>query len=124
MACESELSNVEYSRQYGLLGDFEPDDDVDLADFVVLAAQWRLEKLSWDVGPNGGDGIVNFLDWSVLAGGWGDTTGMSELDDFVSQWLQPSAWCADIAPAPDGDGVVDWHDVAAFGNNWVAGEGE
>ena len=64
---------------------------------------------------------MNVLDWAVFAGGWGDTMGMSELDEFVSQWLQPSAYSADIAP-DGGDGVVDWKDVAAFGNNWLVGK--
>ena len=61
-------------------------------------------------------------DLVVFAGGLGDTMSMSELDEFVGQWLQLSAWCADIAPAPDGDVVVDWLDVAAFGNNWLMGK--
>ena len=104
-----------------LLGDFVCPDGVNFIDFAVLAKQWRLERLSWDVEPAGGDGITNFLDWAVFADGWGDTTDIDDIFDFAEQWLGFGAWCGDIAPEPDGDGIVDWLDVAAFGEHWLAG---
>jgi hypothetical protein len=100
------------------LGDFVCPDGVDFYDFAVLAKQWTLEKLSEDIAPGTGDGIINFIDWAVIANSWqGD---MNELADFTSQWLRLSAYCADIAPA-GGDGVVDTLDFVAFAENWLEG---
>ena len=100
-------------------GDFEPDGDVDWADLAIFADQWLLEKLSADVAPGGGDGIVNFIDWVVFANSWqGD---MTQLSEFTSQWLGRSAYCADIAPA-GGDGIVNFIDFAAFAENWLIEE--
>jgi len=105
----------------GISGDFEPDGDVDSDDLAILCKQWLLERLSMDVAPDGGDGIVNFLDWAVFADGWQDITAINDLIVFVNQWLQPSAWCGDIAPAPDGDGIVNMLDFAVPAKNWNAG---
>ena len=99
-------------------GDFVCPDGVDMRDFAVLAAQWRLEKLSADVAPDGGDGIVNFLDWAVFADGWQSTTDIYDLAVFVDQWL--SSYCADIAP-DGGDGVVNMRDLRILAENWLEG---
>ncbi|MHC4457902.1 MAG: GLUG motif-containing protein [Planctomycetota bacterium] len=104
-----------------VLGDFVCPDGVDMRDFAVLAEQWQLEKLSEDVAPNGGDGTVNFLDWVAFANGWKSTKEFEDLSIFVEQWLQLGAYCADIAPAPDSDGIVDKHDLNILCNNWLAG---
>ncbi len=74
-----------------------------------------------DVIPSGGDRIVNFLDWAVFASDWQDTTDMDDLSVFVDQWLPLSAYCADIAPTPEGDGTVNMLDFAVFAENWLAG---
>jgi len=107
--------------QEPLAGDFVCPDGVNMRDYAVLAAQWQLEKLSADVFPDGGDGVVNFLDWSVFADAWQSTTDTNDLADFAEQWLRRGAWCGDIAPAPDGDGVVDILDFAVLAENWLAG---
>jgi len=72
---------------------------VDIYDLAVFTDQWLLEKLSFNINS---DGIVNFLDFTVFANNWqGD---MNQLSQFASQWLQRSAYNADIALAPSGDG--------------------
>jgi len=106
--------------QIPLLGDFVCPDGVEMRDFAILAAQWQLERLSEDTFPDGGDGMVNFLDWAVFANGWQDTKDINDLAVFTDQWLQFGAWCADIAP-DKGDGVVDWFDLEAQVENWLAG---
>ena len=124
VAAVSNSSCYDYSNSFGIrgiLGDFEPDCDVDWVDLAVFTERWLLPKLSMDVIPSGGDGIVNFLDWAVFADGWQDTTDMNDLSVFVDQWLQLSAYSADIAPAPDGDGIVNLLDFAALAENWLAG---
>lgn len=105
--------------EYSARGDFVCPDGVDFYDLVIFTGQWLLEKLSYDVVPGTGDGIVNFLDWAVFANNWqGD---MSQLAEFTSQWLKSSAYCADIAPE-GGDGVVNMLDFAAFAENWLEGQ--
>jgi hypothetical protein len=103
-------------------GDFVCPDGVDFRDFAVLGAQWQLERLSMDVSPNGGDEIVNFLDWAVFAADWDETRDMTEVAEFAEQWLLRGAGCADVAP-DGGDGVVDGIDLAVLADNWLAGVG-
>jgi len=104
--------------------DFEPDGDVDFADFTVFMGQWLLEELSWDVYPQGGDGSVDFSDWAVFANSWQNTTDINDLVDFTEQWLLSGAnsYYADIAPMPEGDGIVNFVDFAIFANYWLFGE--
>ena len=101
--------------------DFDGDRDVDFADLAVFAEQWLRIKLLMDIAPSCSDGIVNFLDWAVFADGWQDTTDIDDLITFVHQWLQLSAYSADIAPTPYGDGTVNMLDFAAFAENWLSG---
>jgi lysophospholipase L1-like esterase len=50
------------------------------------------------------DGIVNLIDFAVLA----------------SQWLQtPGLPSADIAPPPEGDGIVNFEDVFLMAQQWL-----
>ena len=49
---------------------------------------------------------------------------MAELAIFAEQWLQFGATSAeitpfDIAPVPDGDGIVNFVDFAIFANHWL-----
>ncbi|MHC4075650.1 MAG: DUF362 domain-containing protein, partial [Planctomycetota bacterium] len=146
-------TDKQYSRNLGtgngielvsiepLMGDFEPDYDVDFADLAVLIDQWLLPVLPADLGPNGPDGFVDFYDFVIFANAWQSTqgspnwnpacdiapaggdgfVGIDDLSVFVDQWLQSSAYCADIAPIPDGDGRVNFHDLAVFAENWLEG---
>jgi hypothetical protein len=116
---ESDLSD------YYLCGDFEPDGDVDMDDLTMLCERWLLRKLSWDVIPHGGDGIVNFSDWAVFANGWGSTNEMEDLIEFIEQWLQVGLSQAeislfDIAPTQR-DGIINMLDFVVFAENWLAG---
>ena len=103
--------------QEPMAGDFICPDGVDLFDFTILAEQWMLWKLSYDVEFGNSDGIVNFMDWAMFADSWGGD--MEQLSGFISQWLESGAYCGDIAPAPNGDGVVDIHDLAMLADNWL-----
>jgi len=127
--------------QIPLSGDFVCPDGVEMNDLAVLVEQWLLEKLSADISPNGGDGFVDFADWAVFANAWQSTSappsanwnpkcdiapaggnGIVDMDDltvFVNQWLQFGAYCADIAPEPDGDGKVNMLDFAEFAGQWL-----
>jgi len=104
-----------------LLADFVCPDGVGLSDFAVLAREWQMTFLPWDIAPAGGDGFVDNLDWAIFADGWGDTWNLNDLHNFAEQWLQFGAWYADIAPEPDGDGVVDILDAALFAQYWLEG---
>jgi hypothetical protein len=104
-----------------MLGDFVCGDGVDFNDLDVFMEQWLMEKLSADVAVGGGDGIVDFVDWAVLAAGWQNTIDLNDVADFAGQWLQFGAYCADIAPTPAGDGVVDMLDFAVLAGNWLEG---
>ena len=107
-----------------LLGDFVCPDGVAINDLDVFMQQWLLEKLSADVAVGGGDEIVDFVDWAVLAGGWQNTIDINYVAVFAGQWLQLGAYCADIAPSPGGDGVVDMLDFAVLADNWLKGVGQ
>jgi lysophospholipase L1-like esterase len=63
-----------------------------------------LFKLTADLNK---DGIVDFVDFAVLAGQWLQTPGL------------PSA---DIAPPPEGDGVVDFEDLYLMAQEWLIEE--
>lgn len=139
------IDDVCIQRQCGIPGDFEPDCDVDFDDLAVLCDQWLLEKLSADLAPiDEGDNFVNFLDWAVFANAWQSTSepesgnwnpicdiapeggdGFIDTNDlfvFVAQWLRHGPYGADIAPAPDGDGIVNMLDFAVFSENWLEGK--
>lgn len=51
--------------------DFDRDGDIDLADLDVFTDQWLVTgELSADVDPKGGDGTVNFLDFTTFGWNW------------------------------------------------------
>jgi uncharacterized delta-60 repeat protein len=97
--------------------DLNGDGIIDFTDFSILANQWLLGKLSWDVSYGSGDGIVNFIDYAALANNWQDD--INQLSEFASQWLRPGAYNADIVPPPNGDNIVDMLDFAAMANSWL-----
>ncbi|HBG26179.1 MAG: hypothetical protein A2Y10_13540 [Planctomycetes bacterium GWF2_41_51] len=113
--CEDGISFPKLSWQF-LSADFTCPDGVDFVDYAILANQWKLEKLSCDVAPNRGDGIVNFWDFADFAQNWQDDINL--LYDFASQWLMQGMYNADIAPNA-GDGIVDFKDFAVFVENWL-----
>lgn len=121
------------------IADFDHDGDVDNEDLMILCEQWLLEELSADLAPCCPDGIVNFLDWAVFANAWRSTPASpnwnpacdiapkggngvvdeSDLAVFCGQWLELGAYCADIAPQPEGDGTVNMFDFAIFAKHWL-----
>ena len=61
-----------------------------------------------DIAPEGGDGVVDFLDINALAGAWRSTASSPN-------W-NPQA---DLAPQPIPDGNVNYLDLAAMMDNWL-----
>jgi hypothetical protein len=54
-----------------LVADFVCPDGVGLRDYAVLAEQWQqVGEHSADIAPEGGDGVVNWLDLAVFAENW------------------------------------------------------
>lgn len=54
-----------------VLGDFEPDCDVDLNDLAELVRYWLKDEPSVDIAPYPtGDGIINFKDFAAFAENW------------------------------------------------------
>jgi len=102
------------------VGNLNDDCQVNWEDLRILTDQW-LSVLSADVAPDGGDGIVNFLDWAAFADSWQVTNGIEDLAAFVDQWLKYGVYSADIAPVPDGDNTVNMLDFAVFANYWFEG---
>jgi len=105
-------------------GDFDADGDVDWKDLDELRQRWLFRKLSADIVPPDGDGIVDLLDWAKFAEGWGTTNGMLELAVFVEQWLQAGVPLADvetvdIAPLLGVDRIINFLDFAVFAKDWL-----
>jgi hypothetical protein len=117
--CVNGLYYPKLSWQF-LLGDFICPDGVEMNDLAVLCEEWLFEEIPADVWPEGGDGIVNFLDWAVFANQWQITVDFDGLADFADQWLKTGAnyYIADIAP-DGGDGIVNMLDFAVFANDWL-----
>jgi hypothetical protein len=66
------------------------------------------EQLIADIAPEGGDGIVDFLDFEAFANAWGSTT-------TSANW-NPAA---DVAPPDNPDGIIDTFDLEIFFDNWL-----
>jgi hypothetical protein len=65
-------------------------------------------KLIGDIAPEGGDGIVNFLDFAVLADAWHATP--------TSKNWNPKA---NIAPRYDPDSIIDYLDLVEMTQSWL-----
>lgn len=65
-------------------------------------------KLIGDIAPNPGDGIVNFLDYAMLADAWLATP-------LSSNW-NPKA---NLAPRYDPDSIIDYFDLAELAQSWL-----
>ena len=68
-------SSVDTELSLGFRGDLDDDGNVDLADVLVLAREWLTTGTLADIAPvtgpaDGGDGWVDFIDFSVLASDW------------------------------------------------------
>jgi hypothetical protein len=117
--CDKGTKYAALSWQFPL-GDITCPDVVDSSDLLVLCNNWLSEGLSTDVWPEGGDGLVNFLDWAILADAWQITKDHETIVEFAGQWLKREGMIADIAP-DDGDGIVNMVDFAVLADNWLGG---
>jgi len=122
-------------------GDLNCSYKIDKYDLAFMCTQWLMNKLYFDIAPDGGDGFVDFLDWSTFASAWQSSEGQqnydircdvepdggdgkideSDLAVFIDEWLANgySHLWADIFPQPEGDGVVDIYDFALFAQQWM-----
>ena len=57
-------------RYFFARGDFNFDGWVNSADLQILSEHWLEDRPAFDIAPSSGDGIINFLDFAVLAEGW------------------------------------------------------
>jgi len=101
---------------YTITGDFNNDQIVDVYDLAVFVDQWLFEELSYDLYQDN-QNIVNKNSFGVIANNWNSDN--AQLAGFAAEWLQRDAGNADIAPAPDGDGVVNMLDFAVLAENWM-----
>ncbi len=58
-----------------LLGDFEPDGDIDEDDFAVMAAYWQAQDLPGCLADLDGDGTVDLLDVMIWMASWEQQQG-------------------------------------------------
>lgn len=89
-------------RGGGLLGQDPPSLEFELISEPIT------EHLIADIAPEGGDGVVDYLDFEAFANAWGSTT--------TSPNWNPAA---DLAPPLDPDGVIDTLDLSIFFDNWL-----
>ena len=73
-----------------------------------LITELITERLIADIAPEGGDGIVDFLDFEAFANAWLSTT--------TSPNWNPAA---DLAPPDNPDGIIDTLDLEIFFDNWL-----
>lgn len=77
--------------------------DEPLLEFEIIPA-----ILTADIAPKGGDGVIDFLDFAVIAEAW--------LTTITSTNWNPKA---DLAPQLNSDGSVDFLDLAIFAEYWM-----
>ena len=85
--------------------DFDHSNNVDFVDFHVMARNWS-EKPVLVYGDLSGDNFVNLLDLAIISHYWMQSEPLSEP-------------LIDIAPLPDGDGVIDIQDLRILADNWL-----
>jgi hypothetical protein len=73
-----------------------------------LAYEFIRTPLVGDIAPEGGDGVVDLFDFAILADAWLATPASAN-------W-NPKA---DLAPAPNPDGKVDFQDLTVFAEYWL-----
>lgn len=66
------------------------------------------ESITGDIAPEGGDGIVNFRDFAVLAYAW--------LTTSTSDNWNPEA---DLAPPDNPDGIINLEDLIVMAEHWL-----
>lgn len=79
-----------------------------LEDDPVLEFEYISNRIIADIGPESGDGVVDFRDLAVLAEAW--------LANASSPNWNPSA---DLAPQESPDGRIDFLDFAVLAEHWL-----
>jgi hypothetical protein len=64
-------SPVDLEISLGIRGDLNVDGTVDIDDVDIMANEWLKSGVLADIEPVGGNGVVDFLDFAVLASNWG-----------------------------------------------------
>jgi beta-glucanase (GH16 family) len=57
----------------GIRGDLNIDGTVNIVDIELMSSEWLSSGSTADIEPVGGDGVVDFLDFAVLAANWGQS---------------------------------------------------
>ncbi|MCD6392044.1 MAG: fibronectin type III domain-containing protein, partial [Planctomycetes bacterium] len=71
IAHENDIALIETQVVISSSPDFNGDDDVDLQDVSLMAAEWRLAGSPYsDIAPDGGDGVVDVKDLLLLIDLW------------------------------------------------------
>ncbi len=68
-------SPVDLLISLGIRGDLNVDGTVDIDDVDIMADEWLKSGVLADIEPVGGNGVVDFLDFAVLAASWGQSIG-------------------------------------------------
>lgn len=68
-------SPVDLVISLGIRGDLNVDGTVNIDDIDLMSRGWLSGQSAADIEPVGGDGVVNFLDFAVLAASWGQSIG-------------------------------------------------
>jgi beta-lactam-binding protein with PASTA domain len=66
-------SPVDLEISLGIRGDLNVDGTVDIDDVYIMAVEWLSSGVLADIEPVGGNGVVDFLDFAVLASNWGQS---------------------------------------------------
>ncbi len=114
------------------LGDFNLDRRISLSDLQILAEGWLNDEPVLDVAPEGGDGVVNLFDFSVLFKNWlygfSDAdfvapSGVNYLDFafFANHWSDSDCQTSNNCDRTDLDrsGQVDIADLVLFAGDWL-----
>ena len=86
----------------------------------MLADEWLLGLLGFDVWPESRDGVVNWGDFAVMANTAWAAGPPYELAAFADEWLKMGTVYDDLAPA-GGDGFFNLYDFSALAASWMSG---
>jgi len=107
------------SWQEPVVGDWVCPDGVFVEDLSVVADEWLLSLLEYDLAPPGRDGLVNWQDFAELQNSAWATGPPYDVAGFADQWLKIGTVYNDLAPN-GGDGFFNLYDFSALAANWMA----
>jgi beta propeller repeat protein len=116
--------------------DFDKDDSVNVADLSRFCVHWLEQDCNYPDWCRSTDldykGSVDFIDFAIFARNWGWTKILADIDadgdinlfDYAilaNQWDEaPGFPSADVTP-DNGDGIVDFWDLAMIAEYWLEG---